>query len=91
MEFHHPHHSQNGLVALLSDITIKTGTTDEGSASYCLGQNVFETFYCAFVDYDGWDDLVGFEDHGLKSTFIGHPVSIINESDYNNKEKNLIK
>ncbi|MDC0498879.1 hypothetical protein OAO21_06905 [Alphaproteobacteria bacterium] len=32
-----------------------------------------------------------FENEGLKSTFIGHPISIINESDYNNnQEKNLI-
>ncbi len=31
-----------------------------------------------------------FENEGLKSTFIGHPISIINEGDYNNKEKNLI-
>jgi len=31
-----------------------------------------------------------FENVGLKSTFIGHPISIINESNYNNKEKNLI-
>jgi lipid-A-disaccharide synthase len=32
-----------------------------------------------------------FENEGLKSTFIGHPISIINESDYSNdKEKNLI-
>ncbi len=32
-----------------------------------------------------------FENEGLKSTFIGHPISIIKESDYNNnKEKNLI-
>ena len=32
-----------------------------------------------------------FEKEGLKSTFIGHPISIINESDYNNnQEKNLI-
>ena len=26
----------------------------------------------------------------MRSTFIGHPISIINESNYNNKEKNLI-
>ncbi|MDC1060405.1 hypothetical protein OAQ43_02845 [Alphaproteobacteria bacterium] len=32
-----------------------------------------------------------FEKEGLKSTFIGHPISIIEESDYNNNhEKNLI-
>ncbi|MDB4861031.1 hypothetical protein OAI01_05640 [Alphaproteobacteria bacterium] len=32
-----------------------------------------------------------FEKEGLKSTFIGHPISIINESDYNiNEKKNLI-
>jgi len=32
-----------------------------------------------------------FEKEGLKSTFIGHPISIINESDYsNNQKKNLI-
>jgi lipid-A-disaccharide synthase len=31
-----------------------------------------------------------FENVGLKSTFIGHPISIIDENDYNNKEKNLI-
>ena len=31
-----------------------------------------------------------FENQGLKSTFIGHPISIINEGLYNNKEKNLI-
>ena len=31
-----------------------------------------------------------FEKEGLRSTFIGHPISIINESNYNNKEKNLI-
>ena len=32
-----------------------------------------------------------FENEGLKSTFIGHPISIINESEYNNnQEKNLI-
>ena len=31
-----------------------------------------------------------FENVGLKSTFIGHPISIIDESNYNNKEKNLI-
>jgi lipid-A-disaccharide synthase len=32
-----------------------------------------------------------FENEGLKSTFIGHPISIINESDYNNnQDKNLI-
>ena len=31
-----------------------------------------------------------FENEGLKSTFMGHPISIINESNYNNKEKNLI-
>jgi len=32
-----------------------------------------------------------FENVGLKSTFIGHPISIIDESDYNNdQEKNLI-
>jgi lipid-A-disaccharide synthase len=32
-----------------------------------------------------------FEKEGLKSTFIGHPVTIIDESDYNNKQKkNLI-
>ena len=32
-----------------------------------------------------------FEKEGLKSTFIGHPISIINESDYNNNQKkNLI-
>ena len=32
-----------------------------------------------------------FEKEGLKSTFIGHPISIINESNYTNKEKNLIE
>jgi lipid-A-disaccharide synthase len=32
-----------------------------------------------------------FEKNGLKSTFIGHPISIIEESDYNNNQKkNLI-
>ena len=32
-----------------------------------------------------------FENEGLKSTFIGHPISIIDESDYNNNQKkNLI-
>jgi len=33
-----------------------------------------------------------FEKEGLKSTFIGHPISIINDSDYNNnnEKKNLI-
>jgi lipid-A-disaccharide synthase len=32
-----------------------------------------------------------FEKEGLKSTFIGHPISIIDESDYNNNQKkNLI-
>jgi lipid-A-disaccharide synthase len=32
-----------------------------------------------------------FEKEGLKTTFIGHPISIINESDYNNNQKkNLI-
>jgi len=32
-----------------------------------------------------------FEKEGLKSTFIGHPISIIEESDYNNNhKKNLI-
>jgi lipid-A-disaccharide synthase len=31
-----------------------------------------------------------FEKEGLKSTFIGHPISIISESNYNNNEKNLI-
>ena len=31
-----------------------------------------------------------FENEGLKSTFIGHPISIINESNYNNSKKNLI-
>ena len=31
-----------------------------------------------------------FENQGLKSTFIGHPISIINEGLYNHKEKNLI-
>ena len=32
-----------------------------------------------------------FENVGLKSTFIGHPISIIDESDYNNNQKkNLI-
>ena len=31
-----------------------------------------------------------FENVGLKSTFIGHPISIIDESDYNKKDKNLI-
>jgi len=32
-----------------------------------------------------------FENEGLKSTFIGHPISLINSNDYNdNKVKNLI-
>ena len=31
-----------------------------------------------------------FENVGLKSTFIGHPISIIDDSNYNNKEKKLI-
>jgi lipid-A-disaccharide synthase len=31
-----------------------------------------------------------FENVGLKSTFIGHPISIINENDYTSKTKNLI-
>ncbi len=32
-----------------------------------------------------------FENKGLKSTFIGHPISLINETDYNDKKnKNLI-
>ena len=31
-----------------------------------------------------------FENVGLKTTFIGHPISIIDESNYDNREKNLI-
>jgi len=31
-----------------------------------------------------------FEKEGLKSTFIGHPISIIEENNYNDKEKSLI-
>ncbi len=31
-----------------------------------------------------------FEREGLKSTFIGHPISIIDESDYNNNQKKNI-
>ncbi len=31
-----------------------------------------------------------FEAQGLKSTFIGHPISLINADNYSNKEKNLI-
>jgi lipid-A-disaccharide synthase len=30
-----------------------------------------------------------FEKEGLKSTFIGHPISIIEESDYNNNQKKI--
>jgi len=35
-------------------------------------------------------ERVFFEKEGLKSTFIGHPISLIQDSDYNNKKKNLI-
>ena len=31
-----------------------------------------------------------FEMEGLKSTFIGHPISLIDENDHNNNKKNLI-
>ena len=31
--------------------------------------------------------ILYFEKEGLKSTFIGHPISIIDESDYNNNHK----